>query len=46
MSDFFGLKTGKIIKDKTGNISSLKNLFNQDEDYEDVDICPGIQYVK
>jgi hypothetical protein len=34
MSDFFGLKTG--------NISSLKNLFNQDDDYEDVDICPGI----
>ena len=46
MSDFFGLKTGKIITDKTGNISVLKNLFNQDEDYEDVDICPGIQYVK
>ena len=47
MSDFFGLKTGKIIKDNNGKINNLKSILNQyDECEEQEDICPGIQYVK
>lgn len=47
MSDFLKLKTGKILKDNTGKINSLKNLLNEDDEYEEQeDICPGIQYIK
>ena len=47
MCDFFGLKTGKIIKDNNGKINNLKSLLNQyDESEEQEDICPGIQYIK
>ena len=47
MSDFLKLKTGKILKDNTGQINSLKNLLNEDDEYEEQeDICPGIQYIK
>ena len=47
MSDFLKLKTGKILKDNTGKINSLKNLLNDDDEYEEQeDICPGIQYIK
>ena len=46
MSDFLKLKTGKILKDNTGKINSLKNLLNDDEYEEQEDICPGIQYIK
>lgn len=46
ISDFFKLKTGKILKDNTGKINCLKNLLNDDECEEQEDICPGIQYIK
>ena len=46
MSDFLKFKTGKILKDNTGKINSLKNLLNDDEYEEQEDICPGIQYIK
>ena len=47
ISDFLKLKTGKILKDNTGKINSLKNLLNEDDEYEEQeDICPGIQYIK
>ena len=47
ISDFFKLKTGKILKDNTGKINCLKNLLNEDDEYEEQeDICPGIQYIK
>ena len=46
ISDFFKLKTGKILKDNTGKINSLKNLLNDGECEEQEDICPGIQYIK
>lgn len=47
--DLVRLKDGKIICDKNGNLNSLKNKINSDDDeiYESQDdILTGIQYVK
>ena len=47
MLDFIRLKSGKIIRDNNGTISNLKSIINQEEEDEDQDdILPGIQYVK
>ena len=48
--DVDGLKSGKIITDKNGKLTTLKTQLNSNEDeYNDGlqdDILPGIQYVK